>query len=177
MDLYHPPNRNSPFYFTILVLKILHFYPTVSTQSNPNLFYSLSLVIRVLTSFVWLGNLLHYLAATKGQSMSLLSNFLVTNQTAENEDVDLSEDLVILTGVSNCILMCLLFQANLTDWSRVFKRVADTSKFGIPPTLLQTIEKTNFLSLFYFTFCSVGVQFYAAANVFDTSKYQLHLYY
>lgn len=176
MDLYHPPNRKSPFYFTILALKILHFYPTASTQSNPNLFYSLSLVIRVLTSFVWLESLLHYLAALKGQSTSL-SNSSLTNQTAENEDVDLSEDLVVLTGVSNCILICFLFQANLTNWSRIFKQVADTSKFGIPPTLPQTIGKTNFLSLFYFTFGCVGVQLYAAVNVFDTSKYQLHPYY
>lgn len=83
----------------------------------------------------------------------------------------------ILTGVSNCILVCLLFQANLTDWSRVFKQVADTSKFGIPPTLPQTIEKTNFLSLFYFTFCFVGVQLYAVVNVLSTSKYSTHLYY
>lgn len=84
--------------------------------------------------------------------------------------MDISEDIVGLTGVGNSMLLCIFFELNVKGWSRLFVDITDTSKFGTPPKMTEVVKKANRYALIYFAYCNFGVMVYGLVSILDTGK-------
>ncbi|KAH1008286.1 hypothetical protein HUJ05_008853 [Dendroctonus ponderosae] len=146
----YQPKKTDAFYYSLLFMRYLHYYPSRANESSWKIYRIISLFIRILNSFVWIECVLHFSMAVK-----------------DNVPVDISEDIVGFTGLANSMFLCIMFELNVKEWSRVFFHITDTSKFGMPPKMSQVIDKCNRFSWIYFLYCCTGIIIYGIINIVD----------
>ncbi|XP_060534886.1 odorant receptor 47b-like isoform X2 [Cylas formicarius] len=147
------PKKDRAFYNSLTFMTYLHYWPTIKDQQNLCIYKTVSVIIRVLTSFIFVACVLHgYMSIKNGVS------------------VDISEDFVGVTGFGNAMFLCILFQINAKRWSQLFNEITDTTQFGYPARMPQSVKKANFCALLYYVYCNVGCLVYGLASIFDTSR-------
>ncbi|XP_050301306.1 uncharacterized protein LOC126739593 [Anthonomus grandis grandis] len=149
----YQPKKDDAFYYSLMFLRYLHYYPSIENEKNLKCYHFISIIIRLISCFIWVECAIHCTMALK-----------------ENLPVDISEDVVGLTGVGNSMLLCIFFEINVQGWSKLFLDITDTTKFGTPPKMTAVIQKANRYALIYFIYCNVGVMVYGLVSIFDTGR-------
>ncbi|KAH1002297.1 hypothetical protein HUJ04_008395 [Dendroctonus ponderosae] len=135
------PNQNEPFYYTLRFLQYSSYYPWPNQAEK--WYNSTSILVRVFTSFVSIECALHCTMALK-----------------DGIPVGISEDIVGLTGVANCMFVSAMFQLQAKRWSSCVLDIIDTKKFGLPPKMPQMVKKTERIAIWYSIYCTVGILTY-----------------
>nr|WJJ63301.1 odorant receptor 1 [Pachyrhinus yasumatsui] len=152
--MYHPM-KNDAFYYSLRFIQYLHYYPSAEDERSLKWYRFISALIRIFSSFVFIECVVH-----------------ITNALTNQIPVDISEDVVGLTGLGNSMLLCILFELNVERWSRLFSDITNTTKFGTPKNMTEVVNRANRYSLIYFIYCNVGIVIYGLVKILDTEKCQ-----
>nr|QXE93261.1 odorant receptor 35 [Eucryptorrhynchus brandti] len=143
------PNKNKPFYYSLAYLRYTHYYPSPESLKNIKCYRAVSAIIRILTCFVFVQCAIHYVMSRK-----------------DNVPVDLSEDIVGMTGLAYIMFFCILYEVNVKKWSKLYSDVSNTSKFGCPPNIPDVVRSCKNLLIFIYVYCFIGMAAYVLASVF-----------
>nr|QUP79574.1 odorant receptor 14 [Monochamus saltuarius] len=119
--------KNGPFSNSLKFLKMLHQIPLSMDRSYLKKFFAIFLLSKMISFFfTTVGPVLFIIVATLSYS-----------------EEDITEAISITLGGSGGGIACLLFTIRYKEWYKLFKDLADVTKFGKPATYQQTIDSLN----------------------------------
>lgn len=68
----YQPKKTDAFYYSLLFMRYLHYYPSKANEKSWKLYRSISFFVRILNSFVWIECVLHFSMALKGKTKKTL---------------------------------------------------------------------------------------------------------
>ncbi|KAF7277382.1 hypothetical protein GWI33_008016, partial [Rhynchophorus ferrugineus] len=83
--------------------------------------------------------------------------------------VNITDDIVGVTGVANCFYYGAVFQYSNKRWSKFFSDLTDTVQFGTPPGMDKIAKENNRFSMMFGYFCISGCLLYSAISLIDTA--------
>ncbi|XP_076273023.1 uncharacterized protein LOC143204319 isoform X1 [Rhynchophorus ferrugineus] len=149
----YDPKKNEPFYFTLAYLRVLKYYPNSSDYRNFKRHQALAILYRMISTFVCWECFLHIFMSIKNGPY-----------------VNITDDIVGVTGVANCFYYGAVFQYSNKRWSKFFSDLTDTVQFGTPPGMDKIAKENNRFSMIFGYFCISGCLLYSAISLIDTEN-------
>ncbi|XP_066142195.1 uncharacterized protein [Euwallacea fornicatus] len=143
-------SENKPFYYTLILLNLFLWYPLKSDPFYMRMFVSLSCLLRLISFLTALGTLAHLV-------------IVIMDET----DVDISEDIGDLSGFVGCMVVCLSFSTQHSQWCNFFKRLLNFKHFGTPPKYQAVVRRGNWGALICIIYTIPGMLWYCYLTLKD----------
>ncbi|KAH1003985.1 hypothetical protein HUJ04_003809 [Dendroctonus ponderosae] len=136
-------SRAKPFYWALMLLNLLLWYPMRNGKSYMKIFISLSILLRTISLLSFSGTLAHLILVKKNGT-----------------NIDISEDIGDIFGFVGCMSVSINFSIYHGSWSRFFNNLLNFGQFGEPPGYKKIVKRGNMISLVCIIYTFPGMLWY-----------------